>query len=237
MAAEEKSAEYTSATIYIYLINGDHYMTRNFVDYDFTFTKRDQYSLNKDIYIQPVFWGQTIDGQLFEASSKTCIEQGQSLTVYYQLGNDFKFDVPKSLTVSNIIFDALDSSLDPTLSWLLYKSQWCMISGTEMTPNPSNPEALSSCEIFTYQSENCLSTIGNSLFQFQFNEDVSMISEIGILNIQSWTFKNFFYDFTSLIGLIDGHGHVSISDSTFSEFRTPQITWTWKFYHENWWTE
>ena len=83
MKAEEQSAQYTSVTIYIYLISSDHFMTRDFTEYDFTFTMRDQYSLSKDIYIQPIFWGQTIDGKFFESSDGDCIEQEESLTAYH----------------------------------------------------------------------------------------------------------------------------------------------------------
>ena len=65
-----------------------------------------------------------------------------------------------------------------------------------------------------------MSTIGNSLFQFQHNEFISVSNITGTLNIESCTFKNFFHDFTSLIGLANGHGHVSITDSNFSKFST-----------------
>ena len=34
----------------------------------------------------------------------------------------------------------------------------------------------------------------------------------------SCEFQNFFYDFTSLVGLNNGHGHISITGSTFARF-------------------
>ena len=40
-----------------------------------------------------------------------CIESGSKLTVVYQMGNDFTFEVPNELNINNIIFDALDSSI------------------------------------------------------------------------------------------------------------------------------
>ena len=115
-AAEDISALYSYSTINIYLMRGDHFMTRNLSEHEYTFNSRDQYSLSKDITIRPVFCNETIDGFFFDSAQDDCVDDGESVTVYYQLGNDFRFDIPKSLTISNIIFDALDSSLDSSLN-------------------------------------------------------------------------------------------------------------------------
>ena len=41
---------------------------------------------------------------------------------------------------------------------------------------------------------------------------------VGALTLTSCTFQNFFHDFTSLIGLTEGHGQVAITDTTFIRF-------------------
>lgn len=98
-------------------------MDRNYTQYDYEFSKRDQYNLNKDITITPVFCGLTIEGHTFFNGDKDCILEGEMITVYYQMGNSFQFDIPRSLTIQNILFDALDSSLSPDELCLFHKEQ------------------------------------------------------------------------------------------------------------------
>lgn len=67
-----------------------------------------------NVKIQPAFCGQNLGGHLFADSDGDCISTTEKITVYYQMGNAYKFVIPKSLQVNSIIFDALDSSLLPT---------------------------------------------------------------------------------------------------------------------------
>ena len=134
------------------------------------------------------------------------------------MGNTYSFIVPKSFSVKSVIFDALDSSLLPSEACLQYNSRWWTISGTQMTQNPSNTSPPTSWSIQTIQTEEWKSTFGNSFFQFAYSDTLSNINGVGTLTIDSWTFQNFFYDFTSFIGLINGHGKISITGSTFDRF-------------------
>ena len=200
------------------LLNGDHFMTRNFNHYNYFKSQSSGYSYNQNINIQPVFCGQTLGGHTFQASDTDWISSSSKITVYYQMGNTFRFTVPKSMTISNIIFDALDSSLLPTENWLKENARCCTISGTTLSINPSNPNPASSCTVQTIQTEECKATFGSSFFQFGYSDTLSSISGVGTLTISNWMFQNFFYDFTSFIGLTKNHGKVIITGTTFDKF-------------------
>ena len=207
-----------SILICLDLLNGDHFMTRNFNHYNYFKSKSSGFSYNQNINIQPAFCGQTLGGHAFQASDTDWISTSSKITVYYQMGNTFRFTVPKSMTVSNIIFDALDSSLLPTESWLKENARCCTISGTTLSMNPSNPNPASSCTVQTIQTEECKATFGSSFFQFLYSDTLSSISGVGTLTISNWVFQNFFYDFTSFIGLTKDHGKVIVTGSTFDKF-------------------
>ena len=119
--ANSVSALYAKAYVNIYLLSGDHYMSRNESAYYFNGKNKDQYSGNQEILIQPAFWDVDYDGVTLNYSDGNWITSDKQITVYYQLGNSFYFTVPKSLQVLNIIFDALDSSI-------YYKNQ-CLRTG------------------------------------------------------------------------------------------------------------
>ena len=87
-----------------------------------------------------------------------------------------------------------------------------------MTPNPKSIEEPDSWDVYSPQTENCKSTNGLTFFQFQYSDTLSNIPGVGKLTIENWEFHHFFYDFTSLIGLANGYGHVVIKGSTFTKF-------------------
>ena len=204
--------------IYIDLLKGDHFMTRNFKHYNYDKTKESKYSYNMNIAIQPVFWGKILGDHTFGAADSDWIQISDQITVYYQMGNSYSFIVPKSLYVKSIVFDALDSSLLPSEKCLQYNSRWCTINDGQMSINSSNPSAPATWSVQTIQTEECKFTFGASFFQFGYSDNLSNINGVGTLNIDQCYFKNFFYDFTSLIGLINGHGKVQITGSTFDSF-------------------
>ena len=47
---------------------------------------------------------------------------------------------------------------------------------------------------------------------------MSNINEVGTITISNWVFQNFFYDFTSLIGLTKDYGNVVVTGSAFDKF-------------------
>ena len=200
------------------LLKGDHFMTRNYNHYNYDKTKESKYSHNANIVIQPAIWGQTLDYHTFGATDVDWSQILDQVTVYYQMGNSYSFIVPKSLKLKSIIFDALDSSLLPSEECLQYNSRWCTISNGQMSKNSDNLKAPTTWSVQTIKTEECKTTFGASLFQFGYSDTLSNINGVGTLTIDGCNFKNFFYDFTSLIGLINGHGKVIITGSTFDSF-------------------
>ena len=93
-----------------------------------------------------------------------------------------------------------------------------MLDGTNIIVNNEGQDIPQSWDIFSPQTEDCKLTNGHSFFQFKFSETLSTITSVGELIIEDWVFQNFFYDFTSFIGLANGHGRVKISGSTFKRF-------------------
>ena len=193
-------------------------MTRNYNHYNYDKSKESKYSYNMNIVIKPAFWGKVLGDHTFGAADSDWIQMSDQITVYYQMGNSYSFTVPKSLYVKDIIFDALDSSLLPSEDCLQYNSRWCTISGINMSRNSNNLKAPTTWSIQTIKTEECKTTFGASLFQFGYSDTLSNINGVGTLTIDGCIFKNFFYDFTSLIGLINGHGKVLITGSNFDSF-------------------
>ena len=134
------------------------------------------------------------------------------------MGNSYEFKIPYALTFKSIIFDALDSSFDKTSNCLKTYKQCCTISGTTMSVNSANPSPISSCTVTNEQTENCRTTTGGALFQFVYKESLSTAGGVGTLTLSNCKFQHFFYDFTTLIGLTEGHGKVVITDTTFEKF-------------------
>ena len=190
-------------------------MTRNYNHYNYLKSKDSGYSYNQIINIQPAFWGQTLGGHIFKKNDIDWIPFTERITVYYQMGNLFRFKVPLNLTINSIVFDALDSSLLPSENWLNENSRWWMIDGNI---NPMNPSPASNWSIQTIQTEEWKVTYGSSFFQFGYSDLLSDINSVGSLNIINWAFQNYFYDYTSFIGLANGHGNIFITNSTFDKF-------------------
>ena len=137
--ANQQAAPYQSATINIYLLNGDdHIMSRSVDDYSYSQQAKDQYSGNQDITIQPAFCGETLGGHTFGASDSDCISSSSKLTLYYQMGNSFEFMIPLKLTIKSIIFDALDSSIEYTTECLYENSKCCTLSETTLSNTADN---------------------------------------------------------------------------------------------------
>ena len=87
-----------------------------------------------------------------------------------------------------------------------------------MSVNAANANPASSCTVASPQTYQCYTTTGGSFFQFEYSDTLSAITSAGTLTITDCTFQHFFYDFTSLIGLMEGHGNVVITGSTFTKF-------------------
>ena len=135
------------------------------------------------------------------------------------MGSSFSFIIPKSFTINSVIFDALDSSLLPTEKWLRENSRWWIFDTSyTLAINIFNPNPPDSWDIKTIQTEQCKTAYGFSLFQFGYSNILSNTNGVGTLTITNWVFQNFFYSFNSFVGLLNGHGKVSIIGSTFIKF-------------------
>ena len=152
--ANEQAADKGETSINIYLLGGgNHYMTKNIEHSMYAASKSNAYSYNQNIVIQPAFWGETLGGHTFGASDSNCIQSTEKITVYYKLGSYFSFIVPKSLTVKSILFDALDSAINPTEDCLKNNAVCCTISGTTISVNGANANPPSSCSVYSRQTE------------------------------------------------------------------------------------
>ena len=194
-------------------------MTRNPAHYTYKKSSTSQYSNNYSVKIQPAFCSQTLGGHSFGISDTDCISTTNKAIVYYQMGSSFSFVIPQSLTIDSIIFDALDSSLSPTESCLRENSKcWTLNPDKTLSINSLNPNPPGMWSIFTIQTEEWKSTFGSPLFRFSYSDTLSNTSGVGSLIIKNWVFQNFFYGFNTFIELINGHGKVSISGTTFDKF-------------------
>ena len=163
--ANQAAAPYNYATIIISLLNGEHIMSREMRYHTFMRSAQDTTSVKQYITIQPVFWGQTINGHSFQTGDSDCIESGNKLTVVYQLGNDFAFKVSGELAVRYLIFDALDSSIPVGQTCQYSSMRCCQIDGTSITQHPNNLHT-TNCTVAMDQTEYCLTTAGDALFKF-----------------------------------------------------------------------
>jgi hypothetical protein len=168
--------------INIYLLGGDnHFMTKNIEHYNYDVTKSDKTSLDQNIVIQPAFCDQTLGGHSFTTGDADCIASTEKITVYYKMANSFYFIVPNSLTVKNIIFDAIDSTMSPTDSCLSQNTICCALDGTDLT---SIATAATGCLPSYSQEEKCYSTYGNYFFYFGF-ETRNAVTTLGTLTIEN----------------------------------------------------
>lgn len=163
--ANQAAAPYNSATITISLLNGEHIMSREMQSHTFVRSAQDKKSMKQYATIQPVFCGQTINGHTFQTGDSDCIESGNKLTVVYQLGNEFTFEVSRELVFRYLIFDALDSSIPVSQTCQYNSMRCCQIDGISISQHPDNPHT-TNCTVAMDQTEYCLTTAGDGLFKF-----------------------------------------------------------------------
>jgi hypothetical protein len=66
---------------------------------------RDADNIKISLKIEPLYCNATV------TDTSKCLAAGEKVTVYTKLRDTFKFKISSSLTVSGIIFDAIDSTL------------------------------------------------------------------------------------------------------------------------------
>jgi len=214
--ALDTSSDKTGADINIYLLAGDtHHMTTNFAHFHYERSKSNKFPSQLNIVIQPALWTQLIGGHQFSESDSDWVASGGKVTVNYKMGGMYSFLVPSSLRVMSVMFDAVDSSIDPSSPCLKENSRWWVLEAKTLVPFE---DGTYSCELYSSQTEECYHTFGNSLFQFTTINTQSDTEGVGTLTLENCEFENFFYEFTSFIGLANGHGHTNIQNSIFKKF-------------------
>jgi hypothetical protein len=117
--AYELAAPYTEATVYIYFQTGDHYLLNK--DYGLitpTLTDENSQSMNLVLMPEPCIG----------TNADTCVTDGDQVTLYNKIGGNLEIPVLRSLTITDIIIDSVDSIIsvnDDPLGCLSNKEVCC----------------------------------------------------------------------------------------------------------------
>ncbi|CDW87527.1 UNKNOWN [Stylonychia lemnae] len=218
--AYEIGANITSAEVTILLKDGLHAMVRYKPVDKYMPLKLDKYSASTEMILKPV--------------SIT------TLSVYYKLRDSFSFNVGASLTIQNIKFDAIDSSVDlvSDLSSSYYCSQntlinCCSVDESGLLQGGKSCYFVRKPQNFIHNDLDLRNAMGhlalisqNSIFikihcshrhQIQLSKYTSYLYFYLIQNV---IFKNFIYEYNSLIGLNEYGGHVKIMNVTFDNMNS-----------------
>jgi hypothetical protein len=94
-------AEYLEAKATIHLLSGIHYALWNYERY--LPSMKDLHSNHMDVTIQPLFCSKGPE------YADYCVEDDETVTIMNKRRSFLFFEVHKKLTITNIIFDAIDS--------------------------------------------------------------------------------------------------------------------------------
>ena len=94
---------------------------------------------------------------------------------------------------------------------------WCSLSNNELIVQDILFTNSNTCQMYAPQTEDWLTTVGHSFFQFKYSPELSDFTSVGTLTLTDWIFQNFFYDFTSFIGFA---GKYSMDTTKFHLYKT-----------------
>lgn len=106
----DKSSPKASTQINIHLWKGTHYLL--YAPKWFYFSRKDPYNVDFDLKITPLYCTYSDTGGI--NISSICSSVGGKVTVVNKRGSRFRLDAGKSLTLTDIKFDSLDSLLLPS---------------------------------------------------------------------------------------------------------------------------
>eukprot|EP00347_Sterkiella_histriomuscorum_P008702 403344080 len=196
--AQESAAQYEVFQAKIFLKPGTHAMLRN--------SNTPQY--------MPRYYDQYSAGLILILDS----QDGSQITVQYKMKDDWTFKVGRSLTVNNIIFDAIDSIITPktdTTGCLSQGPNCCSIDLVNWQIVPQDV-----CYFREKPTEECVAvTSGGGLFTFE-QHPLMILTSTPTLTLNNCVFKNFMYEFNSFIDMNDLGGEVKIQNTVFSHFNT-----------------
>ncbi len=134
-------------------------------------------------------------------------------TLRNKIGVFFTIEVPKSLTVSRLVFDALDSLGDWTPQCLGDKTPTCGFAGG----HPTEEVAGCGCAVSTVQLEHCNFHAPTSLFRVRYSP-ANALATAKSLVVADCEFHHFFYQLNALIQLPPEGASLSITGSSFLRF-------------------
>lgn len=149
-------------------------------------------------------------------SGPNCISDSEHLTVIVKLGKDFMIGIPKSLSIKNLYFDALDSVI-PTQTCTSETTPCCTIDASGgLVAHPDNVGS-PNCVFQNTPDDHCDVAYGHPVLKFLNNKQM-MLSEPNSLTLQNSAFINFMYGVSSLIELNSKGGHVTVTGTKFERF-------------------
>lgn len=133
-----------------------------------------------------------------------------------KIGSYFTLDVPASLTITNVIFDAIDSMGSFDLGCLGQKADTCSFDTDDFSVNS---EMGACCSEPTQHLETCNFAHPTSLIRIKYT-NANKLDNSKQLTLQNTEFKHFFYPLNSLIQYPMEGARVEITNSKFEYFST-----------------
>eukprot|EP00347_Sterkiella_histriomuscorum_P002832 403366627 len=200
LLAEDLGAPYLECHIDILLINTyylPHFMLKKYPFQEYQPLKRDQYSQTTRINIMPD-------------------QQNQFVTINFKLRDTFKFKVGPGFSLKWIQFDAVDSLIDEKDDFPLfncssdYTQNCCQIVQNNMIGYMINGKSV--CKLRHQPTDVCLIPFGGSFIEFDINKNTMMTQYV--------YFKNFLYEFNSLIQVNEFGGNISMTNVQFDNINS-----------------
>eukprot|EP00347_Sterkiella_histriomuscorum_P009503 403340963 len=196
--AYDIAARYETYTVKILLKSGTHAMLREPNAPQYMPQYIDQYSSGLNLIIDS--------------------QDGTQITVQYKMRDNWTFLVGRSLTINNLIFDAIDSIITPKTDQTNCLRQGPNCCSVDPDTNLLMPPEV--CYFREKPTEECVTvTSGGALFTFEQHPLMALTTPAN-LTLNNCIFRNFMYEFNSLIELNDLGGYVQISKTQFQNINT-----------------
>ena len=237
--AEELAVPYlpsVTVQVTIHLFKGDHFVMETRGGSTLPHYSANHYrgagnNLNYALTIKPLECS-----QVPAAPSNTCFQSMTASTSFVTIHNKrrekLKFDVPISLTLSNIVIDSIDSILHtqnlgtPLPACLSERRSCCLLDpGTDTISNASTSDTFkcadSFTQLFTTMETDCFANWPRSLFKMRLTDADDGIKAPNAVVLENKSgIKNMFYAMNSLVALSSAGGTVRISNTRVTHLHT-----------------
>ena len=133
-----------------------------------------------------------------------------------KIGAFFSLKVPRSLTLSHLIFDSLDSeAADLSSSNYCASQREDICSLVEASRSASSLLSDCDCSLSPMSSRNCVLPVPNPLIFFDYNSAVSNLSSPKSLLIYNCEFRHFFYPYSNIIQVPPQGANITVTRSHF----------------------